>query len=107
VVTVQGFMHSEFESYSIWDMNPARSAGTARTHCISLLIPRSMDTDRFHMQYVSLRGRFVKQPPAGLVHLGGCNTTSLELQGLPVLIRKPLSSRPNNSSKPTPLRGAA
>ena len=85
---VYGYMTSAFEDRTIWQSKQTRSRGNSRENCVSLLIPKSMDTSKFNGAYVTLRARFVARLSPDVVNLGGCNVTSLELLDPPVIVGK-------------------
>lgn len=86
-VRVHGWMRSGFENYALWQSEKANSEGNFAEDCVSLLIPESMDTSRYDKRYVEVEGIFLERLPNNVVHLGGCNVTTLKLlEGvLPVL----------------------
>jgi hypothetical protein len=58
------------------------------------MIPESMKTSAFNKRYVEVEGVFLERLPSDVVHLGGCNTTTLQLleDAPPVRIKKPGSA---------------
>lgn len=78
-VTVRGWMRSEFENYALWQSKKANENGTFFKDCVSLLIPESMDTRKYNRRYVEIEGVFINRLPRNVVHLGGCNVTTLQL----------------------------
>lgn len=93
-VRVQGWMRAETENYGLWQSEDANSQGSFARKCVSLMIPESMKTSAFNKSYVEVEGVFLERLPSNVVHLGGCNTTTLQLlEGAPpVRIRKPISA---------------
>lgn len=97
------YMQSEFENRAVWQDREAMRSGSYRTHCVSLLIPRNMDTSGFHGSYVVLRGRFHNDP--AIVAMGACNFTYLELLDRPALAHSPAHlSEIGATLEPGPLR---
>lgn len=89
-VKVRGWMRSEFENYGLWQSKAANEKGSFIKDCVSLMIPESMDGDLYNKQYVELEGVFLERLPSDVVHLGGCNLTTLQLiEGLPPVIVTP------------------
>ena len=78
-VRVQGWMRAEFENYGLWQSKEANAEGSFAQNCVSLMIPESMETSRFNKRYVEVEGVFLERLPSNVVHLGGCNVTTLQL----------------------------
>lgn len=89
-VKVRGWMRSEFENYALWQSKEANAQGTFAENCVSLMVPESLDTSRYNKHYVEIEGIFLERLPSNVVHLGGCNVTTLQLlEGVPpVLVGK-------------------
>lgn len=86
-VKVRGWMRSEFENYGLWQSKKANGRGTYFKDCVSLLIPESMNTEQYNKHYVEVEGIFVERLPRNVVHLGGCNVTTLQLiEGVPPVL---------------------
>lgn len=89
-VKVRGWMRSEFENYGLWQSKEANERGSFVKNCVSLMVPESMDTHPYNRQYVELEGMFLERLPSDVVHLGGCNMTTLQLiEGLPPVVVEP------------------
>lgn len=78
-VRVRGWMRSEFENYALWQSKNANTRGSFAANCISLMIPKSLDASRYNKRYVEVEGVFLQKLPSNVVHLGGCNVTTLQL----------------------------
>lgn len=72
-------MRSEFENYGLWESSKANQKGSFVKDCVSLMIPKSMNTSKFNRRYVRVDGVFLERLPQNLVQLGGCNITRLQL----------------------------
>ncbi|ATS89998.1 hypothetical protein NY98_12380 [Xanthomonas citri pv. fuscans] len=83
-------MRSEFENYALWDNREANKHGNFATACISLMIPKSMNTSNFNKHYVEVEGVFLERLPSDTIQLGGCNVSTLRLiEGAPpILVRE-------------------
>jgi len=78
-VRVRGWMRSAFENYAIWDSEDSAKKGKFSTHCVALGIPDSMDTSGLDKKFVEMEGIFLKELPLGVIQLGACNYTVLNL----------------------------
>ena len=106
-VVAYGYLQVEPEAHGLWQDRAALNSGDVEK-CVSVLIPEDFDLSGYDRSYVILRGRFVKMLGANTIHLGACNYTHLILSERPKLAPAPhAASWPNNSFKPTPLRGSA
>ncbi len=72
-------MRVGFENYSLWESKGANQSGSFAKECVSLMIPESIDLGRFDRHYVEIEGVFLARLPKEVVHLGGCNSTTLQL----------------------------
>lgn len=76
-VNVKGWMRVEFENYSLWQSKRANSRGSFAKDCVSLIIPSSMNLERYNKRYVQIEGVFLKEMPKNFILLGGCNITAI------------------------------
>lgn len=74
-----GWMEVGFENYALWQSKDARKRGSFAKDCVSLMIPESTNLTRFDKRLVEVEGVFLAKLPGGVVHLGGCNITTLQL----------------------------
>lgn len=78
-VRVQGWMRADFENYGLWQSEEANAEGDFASNCVSLMVPESLEAGRFNKRYVLVEGIFLQRLPSNIVHLGGCNVTTLQL----------------------------
>lgn len=83
IVTIAGWMVLENEELAIWDQQKDRDANKQPDRCVSVLVPRSIETDLrpFNRKYVKLSGRFHRDVASmkPTMFLGLCNTTAIEV----------------------------
>ena len=88
LVRVQGWMRVGFESYALWESKESEDSHSFLRNCVSLMIPKSMRVDGMSGHYVQVEAVFLEKLPQGMVQVGGCNLTRLQLMdgGTPVRI---------------------
>jgi hypothetical protein len=89
-VKVRGWMRVGFENYALWQSESANRRGSFAKDCVSLMIPESSDLERFDKHYVEIEGVFMARLPKNVVHLGGCNSTTLQVDAsaTPVVVKQ-------------------
>jgi hypothetical protein len=86
---VRGWMRVGFENHALWQDKDANRRGSFAKDCVSLMIPESLDVARFDKRYVEIEGVFLAKLPRDVVHIGGCNSSTLQLDELvrPVIVK--------------------